>query len=291
MTKPLYGGTRSRYLQNQYTPVTLKDLVRKAADTIWKGKSYHKTAISNLCDAVEILNNPILNDIKTEDIDNYIKVLSDCVKPSTVNRKLSNLHTLLKFGRDRGWLEKLPKFTWQREDNERIRWLSKEEETKLLEIMGRISPEYAAFCEILIHTGMRRDELRTLQRDQIDGDYLRLWKTKTKTARSVPLTPRAKELVNQYVPFSIELSPFRTAWLKCKKEMGLEQDPNFVLHMLRHTTATRLLDTTGNIAVVQKMLGHKKIATTMRYAHISDDSLLDAIRLTAEKHSQTLATT
>ena len=288
MTKPLYGGTRSRFKQSLATPITLKDLVRFSADTIWKGKSYHKTAISNLCDAVEILENPVLNEVKTEDIDNYIKVLGGTgVKNSTINRKLSNLHTLLKFGYDRGWVAKLPKFTWQHEDNERIRWLTQEEETKLLSLL---SPEYAAFCEILIHTGMRRGELMTLQRDQIDGDYLRLWKTKTKKARSVPMTPRAKELVNQWVPFNIELSPFRTAWLKAKKEMGLENDPNFVLHVLRHTTATRLLDTTGNIAVVQKMLGHRKIATTMRYAHISDDSLLDAIRLTAEKHSPHLVT-
>jgi integrase len=285
MTKPLYGGTRSRFQQTQTVPVTLKDLVRVAADTIWKGKSYHSTAISNLCDAVDILGNPVLNEIKTEHIDNYIKVLAHGVKNSTINRKLSNLHTLLKFGYDREWVAKLPKFSWQAEDNERIRWLTKDEETQLLTLMGRIDPSYAAFCELLIHTGMRRDELRTMEREQIDGDYLRLWKTKTKKARSVPLTPRAKELVNQYVPFKIELSPFRTAWLRVKKEMGLENDPNFVLHMLRHTTATRLLDTTGNIAVVQKMLGHKKIATTMRYAHISDDSLLDAIRLTAEKHS------
>jgi site-specific recombinase XerD len=67
--------------------------------------------------------------------------------------------------------------------------------------------------------------------------------------------------------------------------MGLEDDPNFVMHTLRHTTATRMLDTTGNIAVVQRMLGHAKIATTMRYAHVSDDALLSAVRQTSMKHT------
>lgn len=285
MPRITFAGRKSSFQLNREAPVTLKELVRKSGNTIWQGKAYHKSAISNLCDAVEILGNPPLNQIDTEMIDDYISVISATVKPATVNRKLSNLHTLLKFARDRGWLETIPKFTWQPEDNERFRWLTKEEESQLLSIMERFDPSYAAMCELLIHTGMRRGELLSMHPDQIDGDYLRLWKTKTKKARSVPLTPRAKELVAQFVPFNIDLNKFRTAWLKAKKEMGLEDDPNFVLHMLRHTTATRLLDSTGNIAIVQKMLGHKKITTTLRYAHISDDSLLDAIRLTAQKHA------
>lgn len=280
----VYTGRKSSFQLNKERPLTLKDLVRKSADTIWRGKAYHKSAISNLCDAVEILGNPALSEINTEMIDEYISMISETVKPATVNRKLSNLHTILKFARDRGWVEGLPKFTWQAEDNERIRWLSDEEEQKLLKLMGEIDPQYAAFCETLIHTGLRRGELLSLQRDQIDGDYLRLWKTKTKKARSVPLNDRAKELVNQWAPFNIDISRFRSAWLKCKRDMGLSEDPNFVLHMLRHTTATRLLDSSDNIVVVQKMLGHKKIATTLRYAHISDASLLDAVRLAAKKH-------
>ena len=284
MPRITFAGRKSSFQLNREAPVTLKELVRKSGNTIWQGKAYHKSAISNLCDAVEILGNPPLNQIDTEMIDDYISVISATVKPATVNRKLSNLHTLLKFARDRGWLETIPKFTWQPEENERIRWLSADEEKQLLSLMEAIDPQYAAFCETLIHTGLRRGELLSLQRDQIDGDYLRLWKTKTKKARSVPLTDRAKELVNQWAPFSINLSQFRTAWLKCKKAMGLEQDSDFVLHMLRHTTATRLLDSSDNIVVVQKMLGHKKIATTLRYAHISDASLLDAVRLAAKKH-------
>lgn len=281
MTKALYGGTRSRYTQTKVTPVTFRQLVKQATEPLWKGKSYYMTVISNLEDASEIMGHPMLKDITTDMVAEYAQVLSEHVKPSTVNRKLSNLHTVLKYAYDREWIERMPKMPWMKEDNERIRWLSKEEEVRLLSLLPQ---PYSAFCEILIHTGMRRGELMNLKKEEVDGDYARLWKTKTKKARSVPLSDRAKELIEQYVPFNIELSPLRTAWLKAKKEMGLEDDPHFVMHTLRHTTATRMLDTTGNIAVVQKMLGHAKIATTMRYAHVADDALLDAVRQTSTKH-------
>ena len=130
---------------------------------------------------------------------------------------------------------------------------------------------------ILIDTGLRRGELLNLQPDNIDGDWLRLWKTKTGKPRSVPMTPRAKALINEFVPFDIEDWRLYYFWCRAKKDIGLENDEQFVLHMLRHSCATRLLRKTKNIAMVQKMLGHSKIQTTLRYAHIDDDDLYEAV--------------
>jgi integrase len=268
--------------QSKLPPTTLKELTRVAIEPLWRGKSYYRTVVANLDEAIKIMGDPLLSSIDTDMVAEYAYIMTEKVKPSTVNRKLSNLHTILKYAYDREWIDRMPKMPWMKEDNERIRWLSKEEEAQLLALLPQ---PYSAFCEILIHTGMRRGELLNLKSEDVDGNYARLWKTKTKKARSVPLSDRAKELINQYVPFNIELNHLRSAWLKAKKEMGLEDDPHFVMHTLRHTTATRMLDTTGNIAVVQRMLGHAKIATTMRYAHVSDDALLNAVRQTSIKHS------
>jgi integrase len=271
-------GMKSVYKRNQERPQSLYDLLRHAGPRIWTSPKHHKDCYSNVLDAIEIMGRPLLMDITTSMVDDYIAEVSVGIKPSTINRKLSALHTLLKYAYDREWLDKMPKFSWKREDNERVRWLSHEEEKQLLALLP---PQVSAFCEILIHTGMRRGELMSLKVDQIDGDYVRLWKTKANKARSVPLTPRAKELLQQWAPFTLTVPVIHREWTKARKAMGMENDPGFVLHTLRHTTATRVLQTTNNIAVVQKVLGHAKVTTTMRYAHVSDETLLDAVRLTA----------
>lgn len=279
----------SKYQANKETPKTLTDLIRKASPVLWNtSHKYKNSMLTNVMDADDILGRPYLADITTDAIDFYTRTVAADLRPGSVNRKLTALHTLLKYAVDREWLVKMPKFTWMKDQAERIRWLSQEEEKQLLELLPKVDKnhgeEIAALCEILLHTGCRRDEIRKLERSQIDGDYLRLWKTKTKRPRSVPLTDRAKELVDKYVPFKVTAMQVHRAWAKVRKEMGLADDRDFVLHTLRHTTATRLLDTTNNIVVVQKMLGHSKIATTLRYAHLADDGLLDSIRLTAKKY-------
>ena len=47
-------------------------------------------------------------------------------------------------------------------------------------------------------------------------------------------------------------------------------------HDLRHTSATRMVESGTPIVAVSKILGHAALKTTMRYAH-PDDSLKDAV--------------
>ena len=53
----------------------------------------------------------------------------------------------------------------------------------------------------------------------------------------------------------------------------------FCMHALRHTYATRAIENGMQTKVLQKLLGHASIKTTMdRYVHVTEDSLLKAIR-------------
>jgi integrase/recombinase XerD len=49
-------------------------------------------------------------------------------------------------------------------------------------------------------------------------------------------------------------------------------------HMLRHTTATQLLEAGVDIRYVQKLLGHQSISTTEIYTHVTDQGLRGALR-------------
>ncbi|MEE9175600.1 MAG: site-specific integrase, partial [Thermodesulfobacteriota bacterium] len=64
----------------------------------------------------------------------------------------------------------------------------------------------------------------------------------------------------------------RTFGTACKKA-GIE---GLRFHDLRHTAATRMIENTGNIVAVSKILGHADIKTTMRYAH-PEQSLIEAL--------------
>ena len=54
---------------------------------------------------------------------------------------------------------------------------------------------------------------------------------------------------------------------------------NFRFHDLRHTFATRLVQSGVDLYSVAKLLGHKDIKTTQRYAHHHIDSLRQSVRV------------
>ncbi len=66
----------------------------------------------------------------------------------------------------------------------------------------------------------------------------------------------------------------RRAWDAALKKAKIE---NFRWHDLRHTHATWLRQQGAPVEVVQRSMGHADIATTMRYAHVADTELVEAL--------------
>jgi len=78
----------------------------------------------------------------------------------------------------------------------------------------------------------------------------------------------------------IKQSGLSTTWRNLKRKVGVK---NLRFHDLRHTAASRLLRTPhGNLALVKEVLGHRRIETTMRYAHVQNTDKLAAIQAAAE---------
>lgn len=259
------------------TPTTLSELLTVAGHALWRGKAYELTAYRNVKAFIAEVGDLQLSAIRTTTIDDFVLAVEGTISDATINRKLTNVHTVLKYAHDREWLEKLPKFHWKSEESGRVRWLSEQEEWAMFTLLNSWGElEVARFIRVALETGMRRGELLNLEAKDIDGNWARLWVNKTKKARSVPLSPAAQEAL-ALGPFTVNETRLRAVWSDLKTAMDLEADDDFVLHCLRHTRATRTLAKTGNIAMVQRLLGHRKIETTLRYAHISDDDLLASV--------------
>jgi integrase len=67
------------------------------------------------------------------------------------------------------------------------------------------------------------------------------------------------------------------------QEEGFIGSPNGILHVrfhdLRHTFATRLVQSGVDLYKVSKLLGHRDIKTTQRYAHHYPESLRDGVEV------------
>jgi integrase len=258
-------------------PKTLGYLFDMAKDQMWRGRATEVQSLQRLEAVVSFFGRTKpLASLTTLDIDNLIGELLADREGSTVNRYLSTLHKLLDWGRERGVLKAVPTFSWQTEAEGRIRWITEEEEAALYKALGA-SP-VAKVVKIAIATGMRRNELLGLTETTVEPEWVRLWKTKTNAPRSVPITKETydalKDLILSGMP---TLHQLRYAWDSAKQDIGLRDDPLFVFHATRHTCATRLVRANVNIRVIQQWLGHKRIETTLRYAHVNDTMLTGAL--------------
>ena len=71
-----------------------------------------------------------------------------------------------------------------------------------------------------------------------------------------------------------DTSTVRRAWGRLTTRAGVK---GYSVHSLRHTAATRLVESVGDLALVQRLLGHASLSTTGRYAMRGDQALRRAM--------------
>ena len=76
----------------------------------------------------------------------------------------------------------------------------------------------------------------------------------------------------------------RTVQYIVKKELykaGLDTN-KYSVHKLRHTAATRMVEKGVDLVVIQQLLGHATITTTMRYTHALEELKVKAIEILSD---------
>jgi integrase len=205
------------------------------------------------------------------------------VSNATINRRLSSLSKLLRHA-EKLELARRPVIEFLKEAEGRDRVLTDAEERKMGLFFDHMGLTVAgALTQFLLYTGCRLGEAYTLTRDRVDNKRATFHHTLTKTSKTrvVPLVSKAEEAwkvvcrqSNLDAPFSVlSRNTFRGHWNRLREHMGELDDEGFVPHMLRHTCCSRLVS--GGIPLPQVMLwmGHRNIATTMRYSHLAPKDL------------------
>ena len=179
--------------------------------------------------------------------------------------------------------------------------LSGEEVQRLLAAADH--PKRRALLMTAYSGGLRVSELVKLRVQDLDGDrmLIRVVQGKGKKDRLTLLSERALTELRAYwrryrpdpwlFPGQIPGRPLSDgsagkAYHKAMRKAGIRKAGG--IHTLRHSFATHLIEAGVDVTIVQKLLGHTSVLTTMRYVHISrrllggTPSPLDLLRIPTE---------
>ena len=177
------------------------------------------------------------------------------------------------------------------------------------------SPYLRDFIELALNTGCRKQELLGLEWRNVDfgNDLILLERTKNGTRRSVPLNSISRSVLIRRRGVRAEVCPatpwvffhvtgavnakvgdrvkdVKTSFATACNKAGIT---DFRIHDLRHTAASWLVMEGVPLLEVSRLLGHRSITQTERYAHLAPESSRELVGVLAGKanSSSTLSTT
>lgn len=237
----------------------------------------------------KFFGNKYIYEIKEKDIEEYKKErLLTGIKHSTLNRELACLKTILNKAKEWGYIEQAPKIKLFKENNQRVRYLTEEEEEKLL----KIAPEpLKSMIIIALNTGMRQGEILNLKWRDIDLNegIIIIQDSKSKEKRIIYMNDTTKGVFLNLLSFGGKEFVFENKnggkytkdyithlFGKIVKQAGIK---DFRFHDLRHTFASRLVMSGVNLKTIQELLGHKDYRMSLRYSHLSPEIKKQAVKI------------
>ena len=282
---PLVSETIERYMTTRKTKKALKDEKRYAKwwGARFEGKRLNAITPATIEDARQYL---LANGCRPGTKKRPAK---GCT-PQTVNRYQAWLRHLLNVAVRDGKIQSnaAAKLKFFKEPRGKTRFLSLEEEKKLVEALG---PTYGPWARLAILTGMRQDEQFGLRWKDVDLErgLLTLPTTKAGDCQSVHLNGEAKAILRGLNSWqrSVWVFPsknpatymnasnfYARVWIEAVKEAGIDW---ITWHGLRHTFASRLAMNGQNEGTIAALLRHSTTALVKRYAHLSGGHLKAAV--------------
>ena len=242
--------------------------------------------------------------IKKNEIITWLTAQAEARKwaASTRNRWQAAFSLIFRVGIDNEKIERNPAARIRRktESNGRVRFLSDDEETRLLKAIRNRFPEFLPHLDLSLHTGMRMSEQYGLRWSQIDFErrQVHLPKTKNGDPRTIPLNevalgalkelrgpgkPKDSDPVFPSVRSGDSLRGARGWFPTALEAAGIE---NYSWHCNRHTFASRLVMAGVDLRTVAELLGHRTLQMVMRYSHLAPEHQASAVDRLVRTESQ-----
>ena len=254
-------------------------------------KRSYKTDLCRINLLEDYFKNKPLNEFSpkiVEDFKTYLKFEKN-LSNSTINRYISLMRKMFNLCIKNKLIIENPcsgvgKLT---EENFNIRYLLRSEEKRLFDVIDDI--DFANLVKVALWTGMRKQEVLNLKWENIDKRFIEILNTKSGKSRKIPIAGKLKKLLNsipkenEYVFYNKKTkTKYSDVLERFKDYLLLAKIKKFRFHDLRHTAATRMVEKGVDLVVIQQLLGHATIMTTMRYAHALEELKVKAIEMLSD---------
>ena len=282
--------------EREFIPISLKEfsfeyLKYSESYHTWKTTLTYKTTFNAI---LKYYGNIQLVELDRKRIEEYIQYKIRNVSIYCARKDIINIKASLNWGVDNGYLINNSSQSIKRiKPPERLPlYFSKNEFNKLMDsIEDNDLKDLVLFA---VNTGLRQGELINLRFNQINlktkslilnnQDFI----TKNKKVRTIPLNQtcyniilnRIKNSNTEDIVFTLNGNQINQDYIIHKfKSYVLKAgiNPKYHFHTLRHTFASRLVQSGISIYTVQKLMGHADTKTTAIYANLRDENLKSAV--------------
>ena len=234
-----------------------------------------------------------ISDLTTTILEDIVEVRrNDGRKEGSIRQLIGHISRVIKWAKKNGFAVaevELPKL---KKANARLRYLSVEEEQRLLaELDPLLKTTDSAMthlencfqdnydlCVILLDTGARLSEITTLKWDSVNlkKETISLYRSKVGNESVLFMTQRVKEILkrranskgSEFV-FTDSKGDFKKGVAGIRRAIKRANLKDCCIHTLRHTAASRLVQSGMQLYEVSHILGHTNVAMSSRYAHLA----------------------
>ncbi|MDR2724008.1 MAG: site-specific integrase [Holosporaceae bacterium] len=240
-----------------------------------------------------------LSEISVQDVEDVKShMIENNMSADHIKKAVNLIAQVFKFAINRyGYDGEIPttNVKLSKEDDKRERFLTKNEAESLLKVLKESSEQIHDIALISLYSGLRAGEIFDLEWQDVNFDNKRLFIKDRKNGGNalLPMHDKVEKMLLKrkpehaagYVFKSIngeQVRDISNSYERAVKRLGFnanvaDRRQKVLFHTLRHTYASWLVMNGVDLYTVQRLMGHKDITMTKRYAYLAPEHLDKAV--------------